>query len=543
LAIVPLRDIGKLGVLTDIDPYDLPAPAFSFAKNIRIENNRIERGSVFRTAGALSKNPRHLFGYSDKNTNAQLLTVNDDGSVWQWSPTTGHISVTVGGYVGGVSSLPVTSCAVNNVVFINRPDRNIWYRSKDGTGPFLGLPEGPGQWTNGVSAQAISSIKGCVVAMNLTKSGSRYPNNVLWSDFVPLDQPPVWDITLATYPSSSAGENTLADMIGPIVDGEPLKDRLFIFGQDETWYMEYVGGNDMFKFDRQFDKGCVNANCAVVVDSIQYVFGPNDIWAHDGVTEKSMAQDRVRRFIYEGMKNSAKSSFFVAHHPEQTEIHFCYVSDDRFVRFPSDKGTGCNRAAIYNYASQVWYFADLPYVTHATQLAINIPRSFDATSMTFDSLGGSFSAQAGETKLQYLVGSDQNTTYGLSCSLKTFARYSSTSTSFPIDAPANTGALLYREGLDLDELQAELRGYKLCSSLWPQIRIDPNAQPLVFTVGSCDHPNAVPIWGNTQTYDNTWTKLDHNIAGRFLAYKIEQSDYLPFSMSGFDFDLTLLGKR
>lgn len=542
MPVVPLRDIGNLGVLTDIDPYDLPAAAFSFAKNVRIESNKIERGSVFRTVGALQKNPRHLFGFSDKNTNPQLVTVNDDGSVWQWSPS-GHTSVTPPSYTAAVSGLPVTSCAINNIIFINRPDRSPWYRSKDGTGQFQPLPEGAGKWTTGVTAQTIASIKGVLVALNLTKSGSKYPNNVLWSDFVPLDNPPVWDTTLATFPSSSAGENTLAEMTDPITAALALKDRLMIYSRDETWYMDYVGGNDMFKFDRQFDKGIIGTNCVVEAGGIHYVLGTNDIWAHDGVTQKSMAQDQVRRFIFEGMRKSAQDSFFVTHNSEQSEVIFCYVSDDKYVRFPSSSGTGCNRAAIYNYASQKWYFADLPYITCATRLTVLGQKTFAQVTATFKDQGGSFAAQEGETKLQFIMGSYANTKYNLSCSLKSFSRANASTTTFALDGPANTPAYIYREGLDLDELNAELRGYKLCSSLYPQIRMDVEAEPLVFTVGSCDHPNASPIWGNSQTYDNNWTKLDHNIAGRFLAYKIEQTDFRYFTMSGFDFDLTLLGKR
>lgn len=548
MSIVPLRDIGNIGVLTDADPYDLPPQAFSYAANVRIENNKIERGSVFRTVGALQKNPRALFGFSDKNTQPQLITVNDDGSVWQWT-TSGHVTVTPTTYTPSVSTAPVTVCAINNTIFVNRPDRAPWFRSKDGTGEFKPLPVGAGRWTDKTRAKLIASIKGVLVALNLTKYDTtksvdvRYPNNVLWSDFVPLDSTPVWDISLATYASSSAGENTLAEMSEPITAALALKERLFIYSQDETWYMEYVGGNDMFKFDRQFGQGIIGTNCVVEAGGIHYVFGQNDIWAHDGVTQKSMAQDQTRKFIFEGIRKSAADSFFVAHNVEQSEIVFCYVSDDKWVRFPSNGGVGCNRAAIYNYASQKWYFADLPYITCASRLSVLRQTSFDLSTATFDSQGGSFAAQEGETKLQFIMGSYANPAYNLSCSLKSFSRANAASTTFPLDGPANSPALIYREGLDLDELNAELRGYKLCSSVYPQIRMDAAAEPLVFTLGSCDHPTAVPIWGNTQTYDSQWYKLDHNIAGRYLAYKIEQTDFRYFTMSGFDFDLTILGKR
>jgi hypothetical protein len=540
--VVPLRDIGQNGIITDVDPFDLPPQAFSFGKNIRIENNRIERGSVFRNVGYLETNPRHLYSYYDRQGDPYLLSINDDGSVWQITAD-GRQSVTDPSYVPVVTKDAATAVAVNNTIFVNRRDRQPWYRSKEGTANFLPLPDGNGQWPPAWRAQALTSVAGVVVAVNITKDGQKYPNNVLWSDFVPLDGVPNWDIANAVYVGSSAGENTLADMAEPILDGLALKDSVMIYGRNETWNMEYVGGNDMFKFRRVFGKGIINTSGAVEVNGIHYVFGKDDIWAHDGVTQKSVAQSRVRRFIYDTMKVSEEEFFFTAHHPAQSEVLFCYVSDDPYVSFPSGGGFGCNRAAIYNYAADTWYFADLPYVTCATLMISNILREFDQPAFTFDYAGGSYQNQAGEPKFVFVMGSYLNVKYNLDLGLRSFARFNDTATAFPLDTSASQGAFMIREGLDLDELKGELRGYKLCSSIWPEIRMDQTAQPLVFTVGSSDHPNEEPLWGNTQTYDYTMTKLDHNISGRFLFYKIEQTDCLPFSISGFDFDLTLLGKR
>lgn len=141
------------------------------------------------------------------------------------------------------------------------------------------------------------------------------------------------------------------------------------------------------------------------------------------------------------------------------------------------------------------------------------------------------------------MGGNANTALGLGLKLRTFASFNASTTTFPLDTPANTGALLLREGLDLDELNVDLKGYKLASSIYPQGRLGTGAEPLVFTVGSADHPMDDTVWGISQTYDRSFYKLDHNIAGRFLSYRIEQTDCKLFTMSGYDFDLTILGER
>jgi hypothetical protein len=137
MPIMPLREVGKLGVITDTDPFEIPLEACSFAKNVRFENNKITRGSVFRKVGDLSKDPKHLIGYLTQSGTAQTLYVATDGSVVEY----GGSDRSIAGYVPAVSSAPVTSCVLNNVLYVNRPDRLPWYRPKDLTGTaFQAIP-------------------------------------------------------------------------------------------------------------------------------------------------------------------------------------------------------------------------------------------------------------------------------------------------------------------------------------------------------------------------------------------------------------------
>lgn len=539
MAIVPLRNLGQLGIIPDVDPYDLPINAFNFGKNVRFENNTIYRGSVFRRLGSATLDTRNIFGYIDGNNNTQILTFNRDGTSSNWTPGS-QVDISATGWTPQVSEAPITVTAVNNLVFVNRPDRVPWFRSKNSVGHFATLPEGAGQWDESWRAQVLTSVAGVVVALNITKGAQALPNDVLWSDFVQYDTPPNWNLAST---EGSAGENTLASMQEPIVDGVPLKSRLMIYSRNETWFMDYIGGNEMFRFDRQFDRGVIGTNCVIETNGMHYVFGSNDIWLHDGISQKSIAQGRVRRYIYDSMRRSKSDLFFTTHSPEQNEVMFCYVSDDPFVAFPTTGGEGCNRAAIYNYASDTWYFADLPYVTCAARTASISGKPFDNYGQSYDSQGGSFASQEGDNTLVLVMGSYSTTASGLQHSLRTYAPYDASATSYPLDTAASPGAFLFREGMDLDELNAELRGYKMASSIYPEGRLTTDADPLVFTMGSADNPMAPVSWGNSQTYDATFYRLDHNIAGRYLSYKMEQTDCKRFTLSGFDIDLTILGAR
>jgi len=552
MPIVPLRDLGKLGVITDVDPFDLPIHAFSFAKNVRFEDNKVERGSVFRKVYDLGVEPKHIASYDDHLGKGHPIVVTHTGSLYDLESGAPGVGVTPTGWSVGssIGEVTVTSCQLQNVLYVNRSDSVPAYRPKDAlkttkfsllkTDPTAGALPGSKHWHDDWKCKVLRSMSGVLVALNVDKGPYHYGNMVKWSNFAieAGKEPPDWDYASTT---SNAGENTLAEMDGEIVDGVKLRNRMYIYGTRETWLMEFIGGLDMFRFDRAFDRNVINTNCVVENDGIHYVFGTDDLWMHDGTQDKSLATGVVRKFVFSSLRLDRKHQFFVTHNKRTNEVMFCYVSDDPYCKFPSQGGEGCNRGVIYNYAAQTFYFTDLPYVT-ASALVRPIAQgtSFEAFTGTFESVGGSFSAQDKEVKENLTLAGVTGT--GVGAALRTFEPYKEAASVFVLDEAANGPALLIREGIDADELQAELRGYKLISSIYPQGRLDTDALPIEFSFGTYDHVEEAPDYGDPQTWDRTYYKLDFNQAGRYLAYKIEQKDFKPFSFSGFDFDVTILGR-
>jgi hypothetical protein len=196
---------------------------------------------------------------------------------------------------------------------------------------------------------------------------------------------------------------------------------------------------------------------------------------------------------------------------------------------------------VYNYTSDTFTFADLPYVTCASQAYLA-----NGNAVTFASVSGSFNL-AGGSYAQIEASSSTNLTFGSDTSgsvaqgLRTYEAYSEVETGFLLDETANGAAYVERTGYDLDEINAELRGYKLLSSVYPQGRLNSDTQALTFTIGLNDHPARTVEWTDPQTYTLEYYKLDYNVAGRFLSMKIEQNDFAPFTLSGLDLDVSVLG--
>ena len=75
MPIVRQRNLGAQGVITDQDPYALPAGTWSNGVNVRFRNNKISRAPVFRTVKSplAEANPRYLLTAGLGSTNNEMF--------------------------------------------------------------------------------------------------------------------------------------------------------------------------------------------------------------------------------------------------------------------------------------------------------------------------------------------------------------------------------------------------------------------------------------------------------------------------------------
>lgn len=546
MPIFPLRNLAQHGVLTDPDPYDLPLTAWSFAANVRFKNGRVIRGPTFRKVLALgTASPRFTLGAQPTSGLDYLFVGYLNGRVNRVQ-NSAETDWSIAGYSNSSVEATWTACHLADVIYINRADRAPWYlRLSDAAFQNLsGAGGGAQPWSALWSCQILRSCNSALVAFNVTKSGTNFPTMVKTSSFAQSSTVPLsWD---QTVPSSNATENILAEMEGPITDAQLLQGNMVIYGQRECWSMTFVAGSSIFNYAQLFrNRGAINANCAVEIDGVHYVFGADDIWKHDGVTPMTIADGRVREFIFGGLNSTFANRCFVGHNPILKELTFNFVSGDAFVGFVGTPD-GCNRSAVYNYQDDKWTFDDAPLLYSASLANLDNTLTYaTATALTYATIGGSYQSLSDFFKKSYVCVGDANATYSLTSSLYAFDPSGPLSqVTYAVDTNATLGSLMVRDGIDLDELGKDLAGYKVCQSLWPQGRLDPLAQPLQFSVGSSDYFNVAPAYSAYQTWDgNTLYKLDFNTAGRYLAIKVLFQDYHYFTLSGYDADIDSTGDR
>ncbi|MGY3589374.1 hypothetical protein [Bradyrhizobium sp. USDA 4350] len=535
-----LRNLAKYGVITDIDPYDLAPEAFSAGVNVRFRNGKITGAPVFRNVLHLSNtSPRFVFASNPTAALDLLFVGNLDGTVHRISGTT-ESDVTTTAWTASAIDATWTSTTLADVTYVNRSDRSPWYlRTSDAK--FLDLSSAG--WSSAWQAQILRTCGGALVALNVTKTGTNYPTMVKTSSIPLAGTVPVsWDQTVA---NTLATENILADMSGGIVDACRLGSDLIIYGQNEAWRMTPSGQLSVFNYEPlPLQKGAINANCTLELDGTNVVFGPNDIWRHDGNSEKSLCDGKVRDYIYASINMKQAHRCFIVHNPKLTEISFCYVSGDGLVRFSG--ANGCNRAAVWNYGNDTWTFDDLPFVYSACQANLSNPVTYASVTATYDTLGGSYQDQEDGYKRTPCYVGEGNATFGLSASLYGFDLYGQGSTvAYAVDVNATSPKYLERDGIDLDEVAGvDLRDWKVLRSIFPQARLGSGAQPLMIDGGSGEAFGDTPVFIGYQPYDGVInTKCDFNVAGRYLSLHIQHADYRELTIAGLDFDFARSARR
>jgi hypothetical protein len=537
MSILKVRGLADFGVLADVEPYELPPGAFSFAKNVRFGNKKIEHAPVWRTASTLgTTDPRFVFTENLADDVDRILIGYKNGKVYSWSNGT-ETDVSKAGYTPSSVEATWTSCSLANVLFVNRSDREPWGRTP-GSGVFTGITG----WNAAWQAKLLRAYNGSLVALNVTKSGVNYPTLVKTSDIVtdPGVMPATWD---QTDPTTDAVENPLTEMKGEIKDACVLGDDLIIYGSSQNWRMSADGSNDVYRFIQlPFDGGAINANCSVSVNGKHYVFGPNDCYVHDGLSKASVIDGKNRRFLYRTLNSSKASRCFVQYNPADETIKFCYVGGDSFTAFTG--GTGCNRALVLHVPTGKQVFDDLPLVFSSSLSAVSLNSPTWATiGGTWASIGGSWQDfEDGLKKAPIYVG-ESNATLGLSTKLYVNDPYGEGSVvNAPVDTVATAPVYMERDGIDLDEVSEGLRSYWHVISIYPQGRLDSDSVPLEFSFGSADYfGQSPPFYSDYQTYDpRTEYKLDYDTGGRYLAMRMRYNDYKSFSLSGLDLDATVL---
>lgn len=346
--IIPVPQAGQHGLVVDLPFNELPLNAWTAARNVRFKDGAVEkfRGQIEVYASPL------VAPY-------WLLPVIRGGS-YQWlyagtakvgatdGATHADITRTSGGDYTTDLSIGWTGTVLEGVPVINNgfDAPQMWNPAALAT-PLAALTA----WPASTTARAMRSLKRYLVALDITKSVTRYPNMIKWSDAAPTGNVPTsWDETDETR---DAGEWTLSSEGGFLIDAFPIRDALMVYKEYQSHLMTYVGGNDIFRFTKKFDSfGSLSRKCAIeFFNGKQIVFTGEDCVLHDGDQAKSIMDARTKNLL-NGVIDSTyyQRSFVVANYPTK-EIWVC---------IPETGQSTPTLALVWNWLYDTWSVRQIP---------------------------------------------------------------------------------------------------------------------------------------------------------------------------------------
>jgi hypothetical protein len=539
---IPIRSLGKIGVITDVNAVDLPPEAVSDARNVRFANGNITNSHVWREAIASPSGGTPVFLFSGERTNSAdvLGYVTKDGRVYHVTNGTAD-DVSIAAYTPADSNAQRSFCALQGVYYVNQEDRVPWFYKSTST-DYATLTN----WDANHRCRVLRSFKDFLVALNITKSGTAYQNMVKWSNIAQYDAvPDSWDPADLT---KSAGENTLGELQTEILDGLTLRNSFIIYAPNQAYTMEYTAGPDVFQFFKLFgDRGIIGTNCVVEVDGNHFVFDDDDIYINDGVSPpKSICDKRVRKNIFRNIDLTKSESFFVYHEKAASEVWFCFNSKNAGLKWLGTDCTYCNYAAVYNYSEDTWTFHDLPNLTGLTYVSWQIGRTYDgSTAFTYDALGSSYADMVSNNTKNTFGGSVLSSAASIATT-RIVNVDSGIGTALPFNSVSELAVVPYTErtGLDLDEVVPELKAYKNYRSIYPQVTVEDVSAPFNFKFGGVDNPQQDIEWDTIQSFEPTTDyKIDTRSRGRYLSWYFEGDNNNSYSLSGFDLDIVSVSRR
>ncbi len=291
--------------------------------------------------------------------------------------------------------------------FINSPQSTPVYTDETLNTGYEYIPG----WDDGDSARILRSFGDFLVAFNVTKGTDHYPSMVKWSDAAQYGAPPQnWSIT---DDASLSGENVLNEAIGPILDASTIGSSMLIYTKQQTFRMDYIGGQFIFDFNNiARDRGVIATNCVANVEGLHYVFGSGEIYVHDGNSKKSLSDRRVNRRIYDYINYKLSDRCFVFHDDRHNEVIFGFPSLFRGDKWTNDNCEGCNEAAVYNYKDDTWTMVQLPSVKDMAEATVTEVSDWESTDTSWEDTPANWTSLEGRGTPVIIAACGQNVEAG-----------------------------------------------------------------------------------------------------------------------------------
>lgn len=535
MALINVDGVGDIGIIIDEPSHTLPPNAWSAGENVRFFEGKVEKISGESTVfGTPTVAPHYVLPWKTSAQDRWLYAGTDNiyytfnsvhYNITRYTTTPGDDDYTAGvrpTWSGGnLHGVPI----LNHGNLTDYPQQwdNSLLRMKD-----------LANWPVNTYCKIMRPFQNFLVAVNIRKGASDYPYTVKWSQ--PADPgtvPTSWD---ETDPTKLAGEQTISQSGGFLLDCKPLAGQNILYKSDAIWSMQLAGSQFVFSFNElSATVGLLAPNCVVEFYRQHFIVGNSDIVLFDGVTPRSVINKKLRTWFYSSLSPSWYDKTVVTINYPQREIWVCFVES-------GSTSTYLTRALIWNWDTDTWSTKALPEVAH-----LDYGRVVDSGVETFDGVSGSFQQDYGlfnsgtfgsPTELQILMARPYVTNQLLIHGGTTYT-----------DRGANYRSYLERTGLAIagqsmdGSLVIDPASVKLVRGIYPKITSVGDCVVQI-SVGVQDSLEGATRWEGPFDFNvGVDYKIDLLISGRFLAIRLEETAAVPWEFTGYTLDLDIISRN
>jgi hypothetical protein len=519
-----ISEIRPTSVVDDIPPAEVPPDFWTDIRNFYMRRGYAQRISgIDQFFANLTTPPLNIINVSEQTTNFWVVmgetaiqaidqagTVSDITPAVYPGPTPGLVTQDI------INGFPVQNFRVDPPTFWDKNVGNI-------CAPLTG-------WPVAATAGSIRAFSNFLFALNMTEGGNEFPTKLRWSNAAePGTIPTEWTAS----PTNNAGDASLADTRGGIVDGAALRGQFMIYKQHATYNANFVGGSFVFAF-RKFlsTSGLLARNCVTETEGRHVVMTDGDVIIHDGQNVRSLVDRKLRRFIFLQIDPTNFGNSFVFNYRAAKEVWIC---------FPAQGNVFPNLAVIWDYAHDKLSVRDLPETwAHAQSglvLATTAVLDWDSQIEEWDAASGSWNRAQFTGAFERVLAAVNTSSEDTNDRLLFVDDTSTTRDDSPVVGQ------ITRESLDLGTPES----LKYVRRIWP--RMDGSSGTVVkIRIGVQDEPTEGISWSPQQDFRlNVDDFLNFDQSGRYISVRIEDdpapgaSANAVWAIHGFDIEYTFQG--
>jgi len=517
---VNIDNVGKIGIIQDIPPYELPPEAWSDGKNVLfIDGSVYKRFGQSSVTGNPTTNPYWIM-HAPTIDNVDFWVY---GGIGTLRANLNQSHATIGSGLGGARDDRWNGVMFGGIALFNNgiSDPQMW------TPPGLAQPVATlSNWPANTKAKVIRAFDRFLIALNITESSVSKPQMVKWSSSAPIGAVPLtWDETDATKDSR---EWPLQETSGACIDCKPLGNVNFVYKSDSVHTMKHIGGPFVFKFERKFDFGILAQDCVVEYKRKHFVATHEDVIMHDGLQAQSILDARMRRW-YEGFQSSANvGRSYMAIAGKQILVCFADVgANEPNVALVIDAETG---------TLSIRDLLGVSFITSAPFAALG-STVYDVMNIKFDQMVGKFGQTSFGKNRDRFIGTMPEVSrivmleQGLSDLTQPYTAY-----------VERTGLAIV--GKDrLGNPKVDQTAIKFVHSVWPKIRLQ-NGTTIRVYVGSQEKPEGPITWSPPQNFNPDFCPYvdGFDVVGPYIAVRFESTDNTLWKLDGYKLDMEIIGR-